>query len=202
MKEENLIHGADTFWALDRRARVCQATDPTGGHRFDLRQGPLASAVTWQLRWSGRSSAWSSLDTAQRIWAASLPQSRTLLVVKFDPFICQNDANLRPLKNSRTPCGISFCDQVITEQDGCSPKFRQLVHREDIVSERVAMTTSFFKSESFGTQIRSSDEKKGNRTVGSNQVTLLSSDDALAEPFALVLPSSKSLGRILENISK
>lgn len=78
MKEENLILGADTFWALDRRARACQATDPTGGHRFDLWQGPLASAVIWQLRWSGRSSAWSSLDTAQRIWAASLPQSRTL----------------------------------------------------------------------------------------------------------------------------
>ena len=58
--------------------RACQATDPTGGHRLDLRRGPLASAVTWQLRWSGRSSAWSSLDTAQRIWAASLPQSRTL----------------------------------------------------------------------------------------------------------------------------
>ena len=63
-------------WIEEPRAR--QATDPTGGYCFDLWQGPLAPAVTWQLRWSGRSSAWSSLDTVQCIWAASLPQSRTL----------------------------------------------------------------------------------------------------------------------------
>lgn len=34
--------------------RTCQATEPTGGHRFRLWQGSPAAAVTWQLRWSGK----------------------------------------------------------------------------------------------------------------------------------------------------
>ena len=58
--------------------RTCQATDPAGGHRSRLWRGSPAAAVTWQLRWSGKASAWSCLDPAQRIWAVSLPQSRTL----------------------------------------------------------------------------------------------------------------------------
>lgn len=34
---------------------------------------------------------------------------------------------------------------VITEENGYSPEFRQLVHGKDIVFERVTMTTSLFK---------------------------------------------------------
>lgn len=34
---------------------------------------------------------------------------------------------------------------VTKEQNGSSPEFRQLVHSEDIVSERVTLTTSLIK---------------------------------------------------------
>lgn len=76
MKEENLILGALTCWALNIRAQSVPGYRPCWVSICG--EGPWPQQSCGSCAGQAGVSAWSSLDTAQHIWAASLPQSRTL----------------------------------------------------------------------------------------------------------------------------